>query len=386
MSSRNRVVFHVDMDAFYASVEQRDHPEFRGRPVIVGASPEHRGVVCAASYEARAFGVKSAMPSVTAGKLCPRGIFVRPRMEVYREESRHVMAILNEFSAVTERMSVDEAYLDLSEGFGNKCLDAVIPALVERARALKGRIWRERGLRASVGVAGNKMLAKLASDFDKPDGLIVIPERDKVAFLSGLPVDRIHGVGQVTAASLRRAGLSTIGDIQTYPADLQALVGSWGATLKRFALGEDNRPVVEDDTVKSISSETTFDVDTEDRTILKQTLREQAREISESLRGKRLQARTVQVKVRYSDFTTLTRQMSYQHALSDERQIYRAACQLLARHELVKSPLRLLGLGVSGLLDDFLTQLEFPFATNEAEEARNSQGPQGPAREKPPVQ
>ncbi len=361
MRSHCRVIFHVDMDAFYASVEQREEPRYVGKPVIVGAMPSQRGVVCAASYEARAFGVKSAMPSVTAGKLCPSGIFVRPRMALYRKESKEVMRILRALGSGMEQVSVDEAYLDLSQHFSELELDPAMQRIIHYARGIKSRIREQRGLAASIGIGGNKMLAKLASDFGKPDGLMLIPERDKIAFLRDLPVNRIHGVGQVTAATLNRAGLRTIGDIQEYKGSLRDLVGAWGESLERFAIGEDTRPVAEDDTVKSMSSETTFSSDTDDRTVLRQTLREQAQELSRGLQKKQLRARTVQVKVRYTNFETLTRQLSMTIPLNEEANIYRAACHLLARDKLVHRPLRLLGLGVSGLVPADCSQMEFEF-------------------------
>ncbi len=366
MRANCRVIFHVDMDAFYASVEQRDVPAYLGKPVIVGASPSQRGVVCAASYEARAFGVRSAMPSVTAGKLCPEGIFVRPRMELYRQESKQVMGILRDLGVGMEQVSVDEAYLDLSRLISEPELDPAMLRIVNVARDIKRRIRKERRLAASIGIGSNKMLAKLASDFGKPDGLMLIPERDKVCFLRELPVGRIHGVGQVTAATLKQAGLHTIGDIQDHQGNLRDIVGAWGESLKRFAVGEDNRPVSEDDTVKSMSSETTFSTDTEDRVVLRKILRDQALELSQGLRKKQLRARTVQVKVRYANFETLTRQLSVPVPLDEEAAIYRSACHLLARDRLVNRPLRLLGLGVSGLVSADWSQLEFEFKPQRA--------------------
>jgi DNA polymerase IV len=361
MTPIHRVLFHVDMDAFYASVEQREVPRYQGRPVIVGASPQQRGVVCAASYEARAFGVRSAMPSVTAGKLCPQGIFVRPRMALYRQESKEVMAILQRLGAQIEQVSVDEAYLDLSEQVTGDDLDDALVNSVAIARNVREEIRQRRGLAASIGIASNKLLAKLASDYGKPDGLMLIPERDKVEFLRNLPVGRIHGVGQVTESLLKKAGLNTIADIQDFGGELRGIVGSWGDTLKQYALGEDHRPLSEDDTVKSMSCETTFSRDTEDRVILRKTLREQADELGLGLKKKRLRAKTIQVKVRYTNFETLTRQLSVTIPLDDGAQIYRSACHLLARDKLVKQPLRLLGLGVSGLVDADWAQLEFEF-------------------------
>jgi DNA polymerase IV len=350
-----RVILHLDMDAFYASIEQRDRPELRGKPVIVGSPPSQRGVVCAASYEARRFGVRSAMPSATAGRLCPKGIFVSPRMSHYREESVKIMEIVAGTGATVEQVSIDEAYLELPPGDADQ--DAALYRMVPLARELKGDIAYERGLTASIGIASNKLLAKLASDFRKPNGLTLIPDRDKLLFLRPMSIRALHGVGKVTEEILNKAGIQTIGDLQDHPGDLRALVGSFGPRLKQFALGEDDRPLELGDDVKSISSEETFERDTADRAMLRACLREQAEDISRRLKRKQLGAHTVQVKVRYGDFTTLTRQISVEEPLSEAGEIYRLGCFLLARDRLVRRPLRLLGLGVSGLSEPIWRQL-----------------------------
>jgi DNA polymerase-4 len=362
-----RVIFHLDMDAFYAAVEQRDNPALRGKPVIVGSPPTQRGVVCAASYEAHKFGVRSAMPSATAGRLCPNGIFVPTRMEKYKLESAKIMELLTQTGAALEPMSIDEAYLDLSEVVRNGLAEPAEPqpdetngalshpgdralyAAMPIAKELKRRIFSERQLTATIGIAANKLLAKLASDFKKPDGLTLIPERDKVEFLRPLPVRALHGVGRVTEQILNRAGLETVGDLQTYSGDLRALVGSFAARLKAFAFGGDDRPLELDETIKSISSEETFLRDTDDRKILRKSLRDQATDVSAKLQRKQLAAQTVQVKLRYGDFTTLTRQITVEEPVMKAGEIYRLACFLLARERLVSRPLRLLGLSVSHL-------------------------------------
>jgi DNA polymerase-4 len=353
-----RVIFHLDMDAFYASVEQRDNPALRGKPVIVGASPAQRGVVCAASYEARRFGVRSALPSSTAGRLCPSGIFVRPRMDHYREESRQIMQIVGQCGATVEQMSIDEAYLDLSPQFQAEDADASLLKSLPLARELKRRIWQERQLTATVGVAANKLLAKIASDHQKPDGLTLIPEKDKVQFLRPLPVRALYGVGKVTEQVLNEAGVKTVGDLQDYPGDLRAVVGSFAAQLKQFAAGNDERALELGDIIKSISDEETFHRDTDDRKILRACLKEQAGDISQRLKHRKLGAHTVQVKVRYGDFTTLTRQFTVEEPLTEAADIYRLACFLLGREKLVSRPLRLLGLGVSSLHEPTIRQLE----------------------------
>jgi len=346
-----RVIFHLDMDAFYASVEQRDQPKLRGRPVVVGAPPTQRGVVCAASYEARKFGVRSAMPSVTAKRLCPQGIFVRPRMEHYRHESRFIMEIMARTGAVVEPMSIDEAYLDVS------AICQTEAGAMQLARDLKSQILSERQLTATIGIASNKLLAKIASDHKKPDGLTVISDEARVSFLRPLPVRALFGVGKVTEQILNRAGLVNIGDLQDHPGDLRALVGSYGPKLKQFALGEDDRPLEIGDEIKSISGEETFLADTEDRKVLRTCLKEQAADIASRLKRRQLGAHTVQVKVRYGDFTTLTRQFSVEEPLVEAVDIYRLGCFLLGREKLVSRPLRLLGLGVSNLREPNERQL-----------------------------
>ena len=352
-----RVIAHVDMDAFFASVEQRDNPTLIGRPVIVGAPPTQRGVVCAASYEARKFGIRSAMPSITAKRLCPDGCFVRPRMDAYREESHRIMEIIASTGAIVEQMSVDEAYLDVTAICQAEDADASLRQAVPLARELKAQIRSERKLTATIGIAANKLLAKIASDHQKPDGLTLIPEREKVQFLRPLPVRALYGVGKVTEQVLLKAGLATVGDLQDYPGDLRALVGSFAGRLKAFAVGEDDRPLELGDEIKSIGNEETFLKDTDDRRILRACLREQATDIEARLKHRRLGAHTVQVKVRYADFTTLTRQFTVEEPLTEAGDIYRLGCWLLGRERLVSRPLRLLGLGVSSLREPAARQL-----------------------------
>jgi DNA polymerase-4 len=350
-----RVIFHLDMDAFYASVEQRDNPSLRRRPVIVGSPPDKRGVVCAASYEARKFGVRSAMPSRTAHRLCPEGEFIRPRMDAYRTESGKIMELLTRFGGAVEQVSVDEAYLDMSHRFAVFDPEAVMGL----GREMKGLIRSERHLTASIGIGTNKLLAKIASDHGKPDGLFSITEAEKVAFLRPLPASAIHGVGKVTAEALTKAGLRTIGHLQDYRGELRALVGSYAPILRRYAMGEDDRPLEYDGEIKSVSAEETFERDTDDRRVLVPALKDQARELAEKLGKERLAARTVQIKVRYSDFKTLTRQTSVEDPVESAEDIYAIACSILRRERLVDLPLRLLGLGVTGLVPPS-TQMVLP--------------------------
>jgi DNA polymerase-4 len=297
------------------------------------------------------------MPSATAGRLCPSGIFVRPRIDHYREESGQIMQIVAQTGAVVETMSIDEAYLDMSAISQAEDIDASLLKAMPLARHLKQRIQSERKLTATIGIASNKLLAKIASDHKKPDGLTVISEREKVSFLRPLPVRVIYGVGKVTEQTLGQAGIVTVGDLQDYPGDLRALVGSFGLKLKQFAFGEDDRPLEIGDEIKSISGEETFLKDTDDRKVLRACLREQATDISARLKHRRLGAHTVQVKVRYSDFTTLTRQFSVEEPITEVTDIYRLGCFLLGRDKLVSRPLRLLGLGVSSLREPNAQQL-----------------------------
>jgi DNA polymerase-4 len=288
-------------------------------------------------------------------------------MEVYKAESRHIMEIMRRAGGDLEPMSIDEAYLDLSaviraqvasaaeasrireNEVSQEVQDRALRAALPVARELKRAIREERELTATIGIASNKLLAKLASDFRKPDGLTLIPESEKVQFLRPLPARALHGVGRVTEQALSTAGIHTVGDLQDYPGDLRSLVGSFAEQLKRFSMGVDDRPLELDDTIKSISSEETFLRDTADRVVLRTSLRTQAADVASKLERRRLAARTVQVKLRYGDFTTLTRQISLQEPVTTASEIYRTACYLLGRQKLVSRPLRLLGVGVSNV-------------------------------------
>ena len=278
-------------------------------------------------------------------------------MERYQEESREIMRIVAATGAVIEQMSIDEAYADVSALCQGKDADASLLQALPLAQALKQRIRSERRLTATIGIAANKLLAKIASDHQKPDGLTVIAEREKVTFLRPLKVRALYGVGQVTEQALNQAGIRTVGDLQDYAGDLRALVGSFGPKLKQFAFGADDRLLELGDEIKSISGEETFLKDTEDRKILRACLKEQAADISTRLKRRRLGAHTVQVKVRYGDFKTLTRQISVEEPLTEAGDIYRLGCVLLGREKLVSRPLRLLGLGVSNLREPSAQQL-----------------------------
>lgn len=342
--SMSRAILHVDMDAFYASVEQRDNPELRSKPVIVGAGPHERGVVAACSYEARKFGVHSAMPSRTAYKLCPQGVFVRPDMKKYSMVSKQIMAILETFTPLIQPLSIDEAFLDVTGS------TKIFGDALTIAKRIKTEVHAQTGLTASVGVAPNKFLAKLASDLNKPDGLTVITETNKVEMLAPLPVAKIWGVGKVTEKRLHEMGIRTIGDLQRIPLDeLRHRFGN-ADHLHALALGEDDREVETDEESKSISSDHTFDVDTADLDQIKKCLLEQCEEVGLRLRQEKVAARTVQLKLRYADFTTLTRRRTLPQPTQDEMMLYEVAGQLLSAEGIKGKRIRLIGVGGSNLV------------------------------------
>jgi DNA polymerase-4 len=341
-----RSVIHVDMDAFYASVEVMDDPSLAGKPVIVGGTPEGRGVVSAASYEARRFGVHSAMSAYRAKKLCPDGVFVRPRMPRYVEISENIRAIFDHYTPVVEPISLDEAFLDVT---GSRRL---FGTAVEIGRAIKNRIRDEVGLVASVGVAPNKYLAKLASDLDKPDGFVVITRENARELLADQPVRRLWGVGKQTQKLLAKRGIRTIGDITTTPADeLEARLGVLARRLKNLALGIDHRPVVSDWEARSISNERTFARDIADAGDLREIADTLSEMVAKRLRKSGLLAQTVQIKARYPDFTTLTRAVTLAEP-TEQTQAIRDAARDLLENKLGRKgrPLRLLGVGVSNFV------------------------------------
>ncbi len=333
-------ILHVDMDAFYASVEQRDRPDLRGRPVAVGGSPASRGVVAAASYEARAFGVRSALPMARAVRLCPDLVVVPPDFGKYRAVSQQVMAIYREVTPLVEPLSLDEAYLDVTENAWGE------PLAVNVARRLKAAIREATGLTASAGVAPNKFLAKIASAWRKPDGLTVIAPERVEWFLQQLPVDALWGVGPVTAKRLRDRGITRLVDVRTAePALLSEAVGSMAEWLRKLAAGEDDRPVEPNRAAKSSSSECTYAEDLTDLGRIQEEIAEMARDNAAWLGRKGLLARTVTIKVRYSDFTTITRSDT-QAPTSSEDEIVRRAVVLLDKTDAGRRPVRLLGAGV----------------------------------------
>jgi DNA polymerase IV len=341
-----RRILHIDMDAFYASVEQRDNPALRGKPVAVGGSPAARGVVAAASYEARTFGVRSAMPMARAVRLCPHLVIVRPDFAKYRAASQAVFGIFRSVTPLVEPLSLDEAYLDVTENRWGETLGQDV------ARRLKAEIRNATALTASAGVAPNKFLAKIASGWKKPDGLTVIAPERMEQFLHKLPVDALWGVGPVTAARLRERGIERLVDVRTVDmAVLREAVGSHAEWLRQLADGHDDRPVVSDYEPKSSGSENTFSSDLTDINEIRAAIDEMARDAASWLDRKALLCRTVTIKVRYSDFTTITRSHSTTPATRDGDEIARRALDLLDKTEAGRRPVRLLGASVHNLID-----------------------------------
>jgi len=340
-----RVIAHLDMDAFYAAVEVRDNPKLRGLALIIG-HPGRRGVVSTCSYEARKFGVRSAMPSVTAKRLCPQATWVRGRMNAYVRESRRIRAILSEVSPLVEPLSIDEAFIDLTGIAEDLAGGAKI------AQGLKDRICEQVRLSASVGIASNKFLAKIASDMRKPDGLVVLPHDRLGSLFHPLPIERLWGVGQRTAERLHSGGVRKIGDVLRVPeSELIGLVGERGAGhLRRLARGEDDRPVRSSRQAKSISEERTYGDDLRDAEEIDREILARADGVSRQLRRKGLLARTVHLKVRRGDYTTWTRSETLARATDLTEPIVASARELMRRRiELGKHGIRLLGVGVSSL-------------------------------------
>ncbi len=340
-----RAILHVDMDAFYASVEERDDPTLRGKPLIVGGT-QGRGVVAAANYAVRRFGVRSAMPIGEALRRCPEAICVRPRMARYAEVSRQVFAIFSDVTPLVEGLSLDEAFLDVTGS------ERLLGTALQVAAGIRRRILAETGLTASVGIAPNKLLAKIASDLNKPDGMFRIGSDNLHAVLDPLPVERLFGVGQKTLPAVHAAGIHTIGDLRL--ADEKALwraFGKHGQTMRDRAAGIDERPVVADREEKSMSAEETFRVDLRDATAMTTELTQLADRASARLRAGGMLAGTVTVKIRRGDFTTYTRQRRVEPATADSRAVGQVAVALLTEWLLTQpdAAVRLLGVGCSGL-------------------------------------
>lgn len=341
LRAAERSIIHVDADAFFASVEQRDNPEYRGKPVIVGHDPKGRSVVSTCSYEARAFGIRSAMPMSVAYRLCPHGIFIRPRMERYAEVSRAMFSIMERYSPIIEEVSIDEAYLDVSGEDGR-----------EIAICIKRDVVKELGITVTAGVSYCKFLAKLASDAAKPDGLLVIGRNDAAAFLEGLPVSRIPGIGPKTAAKLDKWGIRSVCDLKKMPPEwFEAAFGEFGRRVRALCEGHDDEPVAPSREAKSVSEETTFAEDVSSKAALYPHLASLSQDVAFRLRRSRLRAKVLGMKVKFADFSVTTREVTLPEAVSTDQAFYTTLKLLLERTRLPK-PVRLLGVFARGLESD----------------------------------
>ena len=354
------MIIHIDMDSFYASVEVREHPELAGQPVAVGGSATGRGVVAAANYAARKFGVRSAMPMATALRRCPQLVCLPVNMSLYVEVSKQIHQIFNRYTSEIEPLSLDEAFLDV------RASEKLFGPAASIARQIKQAIHNECGLIASAGVAPNKFVAKIASDIDKPDGYVVVEAGHMQAFLDPLPISRIWGVGKVTEAKLHRLGFRTIHDIRVQPVEtLVQRFGKWGEHIHRLANGLDQREVVPDARAKSISAETTFAEDISDEDALLANLMQLTEQVAARCRHHGFEGKTVNLKMRYHDFRTLTRSKTLAMPTNLTEQIWQTAKQLLLKQSRTQpEPVRLLGVGVSGFRGETVEQGDL-FADND---------------------
>ena len=339
-----RWIAHVDLDAFFASCEQRDHPEYRQRPVVVGAQPGNRGVVAAASYEARQFGIHSAMPIAEAHRRCPDAVYLRPDMQKYQQASRQVFEILGDVTPVVEKASIDEAYLDISG------LDKIIGPPDTIGREIRRRIHEATALTASVGIGPNRLIAKLASEAGKPDGLTVIPPDEVLAFLAPMPVANLRGLGRQTQKIFNRLNIHTVAELRATPlATLQEHLGEKAAkSFHRQALGRASDEIVTDRRRKSISKEQTFGTDIRDHDRLHDVLRELAAQVGRTARREKLAGTVVTLKIRFEGFETYTRQNTLPAPTNDERLMLTTAWSLFTNGDLPDKPVRLIGVGISG--------------------------------------
>lgn len=339
-----RKIIHIDMDAFYASVEQRDEPSYRGKPIVVGGSPSQRGAVAAASYEARQFGIHSAMPSRTAYQKCPTLIFVRPRFEVYRAISEQIREIFYRYTDLVEPLALDEAYLDVTE---NK---PGLPSATLIAREIKQIIYEETQLTASAGVSINKFLAKIASGMDKPNGLFLIPPEQTEAFIEQLPIEKFYGIGQVTAAKMHQLGIRNGSDLKQWSqAELVKRFGKVGSFYYHIARAQDDRPVQPNRIRKSIGAENSFEPDLTDRATMLSEILEIAKILKRRLESKQTSGRTLTLKVKYADYQQITRSKTLPYSTADLDTIFTVAQELLALTDVDHKPVRLLGLALSNL-------------------------------------
>jgi len=342
-----RRIMHIDLDAFFVSVEQVDNPELRGKPVVVGGKPERRGVVAAASYEARAFGLHAGMPLITASRLCPQTIFIEGSFPKYRRASQRFLAILADFSPYLEPLGLDEAFLEAT-GF-----ESIYGSIHDMALQIKKRVKAELGLSASIGIAGGKVVAKVASELGKPDGLLEVAAGEERSFLAPLEIAKLPGVGRKTERVLQKRGINTIGELADTPlATIKAKLGIYGEVLHRHASGIDERKVMPPAEAKSISRETTFAEDTRDRARLKATLRYLSERVGSQLRQQGKEARCLILKLRYANFTTISRHRTLGQGTSSDQSIFEGGFALLEKAlSRETKAVRLIGIGVSGLTE-----------------------------------
>ncbi len=342
--SEHRCIIHFDMDAFFASIEQRDFPEYVGKPIVVGGKPGERGVVATCSYEARPFGVHSAMPSSTAARLCPQAIFVKPRFEVYRQVSAQIREIFHCYTDIVEMLSLDEAYLDV----GNSVAD--INAAGNLAYRVKKQVLDETQLTVSAGVSYNKFLAKIASDMDKPDGCYLVAPDNGLDFVARLPIGRFHGIGKVTQKRMQEMGIENGSDLRRCTRELLvATFGKAGHYYYDAARGVDHREVVPERPRKSIGAETTFRSDLVKEKVIQEELKQYATKVARILAARNLSGRTVTLKVKYANFQQITRSHTLDHPLSGLKEMWSVLHGLLQKTEIGKRPIRLLGVAVSNL-------------------------------------
>ncbi len=357
----SQAILHIDMDAFYASIEERDQPALAGKPVIVGGTPHGRGVVAAANYAARKYGIHSAMPAATAQRLCPHAVFLPTRHAYYAEVAHQIRAIFRRYTPLVEPLSLDEAFLDVTE---SRKLFGEAPAI---GRMIKREIAQELCLTASVGIAPNKFVAKVASDLGKPDGFVVVDSEHVLSFLEPLPVTRLWGVGKVASQRLREQGVRNIGELRgKSQAWLQQLFGKQGEHILRLAHGIDERAVIADNETKSISHETTFEHDITERDTLRSWLSELTEQVGVRLRRCGLHGRTVHVKIRFTDFKTITRAYTMAQPSNITHELWRVAVRLLEDNLPARNPgVRLLGVGVSGFEQEPVQGLLFAQVTRD---------------------
>ena len=337
------MILHIDMDAFYASVEQLDDPQLKGKCVIVGGL-SNRSVVSAASYEARKFGVHSAMPMYQARKVCPQGIFIRPRMKRYKDISKKIMSLLSEYSPLVEPVSIDEAYVDVTG------CERLHGDPVKIAAGIKQKIKEKFNLTCSVGVGPNKFIAKIASDLEKPDGLSIIMPDQMPQFLDSLPVHKVPGVGKTRRIQLDRMGIKTLGDVKKYSREIIiSRLGKFGRRILALADGIDDSPVMTGDSYKSVSTEETFGEDIDDKDLLNNYILQQSESVAAQLRQTGVKAKTITLKIKHADFKQITRSVTLPTPTQSSKTIHLAASKLLAAYR-IKTKVRLIGVGASGLV------------------------------------